>query len=83
MMQAKFKHKSETYGNYNILKISHTEHDSSFSIIPELGASLNDFIVNGQEILMAASTLKEIENQTIKAFAGAQLFPYPNRIKRW
>ncbi len=80
-MQSKFKLSTVQLGNYTILQLCHTEYDVCFSIIPELGGSLNAFTVNGQEILVAASTLKEIENLTIKAFAGAQLFPYPNRIK--
>ena len=80
-MQPKFKLSTVQLGNYTILQLRHTKHDISFSIIPELGSCLNTFTINGQEILVAATTLKEIEDLTIDAFAGAQLFPYPNRIK--
>ncbi len=80
-MQQKFKLSTVQLGDYTILQLCHTEYDISFSIIPELGGSLNAFTLKGQEILVAATTLKEIENLTIDAFAGAQLFPYPNRIK--
>lgn len=80
-MDKKIKIKTDVIGKYGILQVSHTEHDSRFSIIPNLGASLNAFTVNGKDILVSANSIAEIENQTINSFSGAQLFPYPNRIK--
>ena len=76
-----FKLSTHIYGQYSILQFSHIKYNTHFSIIPELGGAINNFSVNGEQILVGANNLYEIQNQTIKAFAGAQLFPFPNRIK--
>jgi aldose 1-epimerase len=67
--------------NLEIIRIAHLRKDSWFSLIPGYGGALNAFFINGHEILLAANTEEELKLQTIKSYAGAQLFPYPNRIK--
>ncbi|MCK5443779.1 MAG: aldose 1-epimerase [Maribacter sp.] len=82
-MQAKHNYKiSDSHiGDFKVWHILNQKRDTWFSIIPEYGGCLNSFVVNGRSILWSASTKNEIESQTINYFAGAQLFPYPNRVK--
>lgn len=82
-MQAKpdYKMSDSLIGDFKALRIECMGKDTWFSIIPEYGGCLNSFVVNGRSILWRASNKTEIEAQTIDSFAGAQLFPYPNRVK--
>jgi len=80
-MNKSFRLKIDSIGVHNILHFSHLAHDINFSIIPTLGCNLNGFCIKGQQILESANDINKIEKQSIKAFSGAQLFPFPNRIK--
>jgi aldose 1-epimerase len=73
---------SDSYiGDYKVWCMQQRNKDTWFSIIPDYGGCLNAFDVNGRSILWSASNKNEIESKTINSFAGAQLFPYPNRVK--
>ncbi len=80
-MKKNFKLSTNAYGQYTVLQFFHVKYNTHFSIIPDLGGAINNFYVNGKQILVGANNLDEIKNHTIKAFGGAQLFPFPNRIK--
>jgi len=68
--------------SFNTIRVFSPKNKNTwFSIIPDYGGCLNEFVVNGQEILMSATTPAAFEKHTMKSYAGAQLFPYPNRIK--
>ncbi len=81
----------KTNSNYHISgakiggrKIIYTEHigqKTRFSIIPDYGACLNDLMIRGRPILWSARSEEELTQRTIGAFSGAQLFPFPNRVK--
>ncbi len=81
----------KTNSNYHISsakiggrKIIYTEHigqKTRFSIIPVYGACLNDLMIQGRPILWSARSEEELTQRTIGAFSGAQLFPFPNRVK--
>ncbi|CAZ94395.1 aldose 1-epimerase [Zobellia galactanivorans] len=66
---------------HTILECIDSETDHSFSVIPDYGGSLNSFVCKGEEVLLGARNEKDFQEFTVNSYAGAQLFPYPNRIK--
>ncbi len=65
---------------HEIIQLKHNDLETWFSIIPEYGGALNEFVVNGKVICAGSTSEKEFETKTIQSFAGTQLFPYPNRV---
>lgn len=49
--------------------------------MPDYGGSLNSFVCKGQEVLLGARNAKEFQDFTVNSYAGAQLFPFPNRVR--
>jgi aldose 1-epimerase len=68
-------------GGLAVLKVENLKTNSSFSIIPDYGGCLNSYVSKGVVVLLSSNNEKELQNFTMAAFAGAQLFPFPNRIK--
>jgi aldose 1-epimerase len=73
-------YESELAGNKTIV-ISHIETGNETSVIVDYGGAINTFVVDGKHILRASVTPEDFEKNTVKAFAGVQLFPFPNRVK--
>lgn len=67
--------------DFEIVSLKHKNTATWFSLIPGHGGALNEFVVNGKKVFLRASSELEFKTQTIQSFAGAQLFPYPNRVK--
>lgn len=60
--------------------IKHIATGNYLSVIADYGGAVNQFVVNGKQILLGASNDTEFAQTIQKAFAGAQLFPFVNRI---
>ncbi|HHO55401.1 MAG TPA: hypothetical protein ENK21_03360 [Trueperaceae bacterium] len=80
-MAKNYKYQIQNIQDYQLVSLQSNSSNSSFSIIPSLGASLNSVVLNGHNILWSATNLQEIQERTIKSYAGAQLAPFVNRIK--
>jgi aldose 1-epimerase len=60
--------------------IRHSGTGNYASVIADYGGAINEFAVNGRDILLAANTAEGFEQLTRQRYAGNQLFPYPNRV---
>lgn len=80
-MNKNFELLTKNVGSYELLELQSSNNNSSFAIIPKLGANLNSLRLGGQNLLWSAKNLKEIVDRNINSYAGAQLFPFVNRIK--
>ncbi|MFP5041447.1 aldose 1-epimerase [Parasediminibacterium sp. JCM 36343] len=66
---------------HQMLTLTHIPSGNYASIIVGYGGAINSFVVNGKHILTSASNADEFEKITKNSFAGAQLFPFVNRVK--
>lgn len=55
---------------------------SKISIFPTYGACINELVLDGKQILRYAKDEADVQNLTVGAFNGAQLFPFPNRLSK-
>ena len=60
--------------------IKHIVSGNYLSVIADYGGDINQFVVNGKQILLGASDDTGFAKTIQKAYAGAQLFPFVNRI---
>ncbi len=74
-----YQYKTEDFGLYKKHTIFNTENSNSFSVVPELGATLLHLCINGQTILDGFSTPEEVENDVF--VKNRLLFPFPNRLR--
>ncbi len=61
--------------------IKHNVSNNYLSVIADYGGAINLFVVNGKHILLGASNDSEFTQTIQNAYAGAQLFPFVNRIE--
>jgi len=73
-------YQSELAG-YQTMVINHTETGNHLSVIAGYGGAINTFVVDGRAILRCTTGPEDFEKNTVKSFAGAQMFPFPNRVK--
>ena len=60
--------------------IKHIATGNYLSIIADYGGAINQFMVQGKQILLGASNATEFTEIIQNTYAGAQLFPFVNRI---
>jgi len=60
--------------------IKHIATGNYLSVIADYGGAINQFVVNGKQILVGASDDTEFAQIIKQTYAGAQLFPFVNRI---
>lgn len=77
----KFEIEKKDFANQEVIKISKAEGDFWFSLFPSYGGAMHELTFQGQSLLETATDEATFLAQTQKAYSGAQLFPYPNRIK--
>lgn len=63
-----------------MMSIRHLPTGNYASIIVDFGGALNAFVVDKKHILRSAGNDEDFKSITKKSFAGAQLFPFPNRV---
>ncbi|MDN5287784.1 MAG: mroA1 [Mucilaginibacter sp.] len=71
---------TELAGHQTIV-IRHPATGNEVSVIAGYGGALNTFVVNGRHILRGTIDPGDFESNTVKSFAGSQMFPFPNRVK--
>ncbi len=76
--------KQRILGDYKETVLSDSVSGASVSIFPELGAGLNQLVLEkkgaAHHLLLSAKNEKDIKEFYIPYYAGAHLFPFPNRI---
>ena len=63
-----------------IISIRHLPTGNYASIIVDYGGALHAFVVDKKHILRSPGDVEDFNIITEKAFAGTQLFPFPNRV---
>lgn len=73
--------KESTLAGHKTVSIVHQQTGNLVTVLADYGAAINGFVVNGKEILVSTpDDAGDFERVTVKAFNGAQLFPFVNRI---
>jgi aldose 1-epimerase len=67
------------FGAFTRVDVTNTANGSSFSIVPEMGATLIDLVFNGHSVMDGYKTPAELEEG--KWAKSAFLFPFPNRLR--
>jgi aldose 1-epimerase len=74
----------EKFGAYSAFKLSDSKTGEYASVIPHLGGSINELVLNHKGKLIPVidgySSSEDADKNLGSSFKGSNLFPYPNRI---
>lgn len=70
---------SEPFGPFTRYALHHSEVGTSFSVVPEIGATLTDLIFKGRGIIDGIDTPEALAKNT--GGKSSLLFPFPNRLE--
>jgi aldose 1-epimerase len=80
----RFKILEEKFGAYSQFKLFDSQTSEYVSILPHLGGSVNEMVLNHQDqlipIIDGYKSEKDVNENLETSFKGSNLFPYPNRI---
>ena len=74
-----YQYKTEPIGEFTKYTFFNDAAKNSFSIVPELGACLQDVIFDSRPILDGPQSIEEMKKNIW--FKNSILFPFPNRLK--
>ncbi len=87
MHTPKFSIERKQFANQEVIQVSTADQSTWFSVFPRYGGALHELVSRHQPLLETAYDRASWVLRTQNAFAGAQLCPFPNRIRggvyRW
>lgn len=73
-----YKHTTEAFGKFTKHIFFNEITNNGFSVVPEVGGTILEVWLEGQQIIDGCETAQELEDNV--AYKSALLFPFPNRL---